>query len=408
MAWFKDKVDKDIEKANPSQGLISMEAGTNISSKENILKYTRFYEEIEVVNRGVNMIVDDVADIPCRVASKVPETREKLAITPLASGGVKRARVEAILNFEPNPFQDINSFKRNLIMDFILEGNIFIYWDGAYIYHLPAKNMTVIPDRKNYIAGYEYAGLDEYNTDEIIHIKENSGRSIYRGVPRLKAAARTMQLLDDMRTFQDTFFKNGAIPGLIIKTPNVMSEKIKERTLRNWAQKYNPRSGGNRPMIVDGGTEITTLTDIDFKKIGFQESIVENEKIILKALGIPPILMDGGNNANIRPNQRLYYLETIIPIVRKLNYAFERFFGFKIEEDVSGIPALQPELKEAAAYYSTLVNGGILAGNEGRVGLGHEPMEDPEMDKIRIPQNIAGSAVDATQGGRPEGDSPDE
>ena len=35
-------------------------------------------------------------------------------------------------------------------------------------------------------------------------------------------------------------------------------------------------------------------------------------------MGVPPILMDGGNNANIRPNHRLYYLETVLPIVKKI------------------------------------------------------------------------------------------
>ena len=47
-------------------------------------------------------------------------------------------------------------------------------------------------------------------------------------------------------------------------------------------------------------------------------------------MGVPPILMDGGNNANIRPNHRLYYLETVLPIVRKIGFALERFFGFSL------------------------------------------------------------------------------
>ena len=71
-------------------------------------------------------------------------------------------------------------------------------------------------------------------------------------------------------------------------------------------------------------------------------------------------------------------------------------------EDVSNVPALQPELKEQAAFYSTLVNGGILTGNEGRIGVGLEPLDDEAMNQIRVPANIAGSAVDPSQGGRPE------
>ena len=40
--------------------------------------------------------------------------------------------------------------------------------------------------------------------------------------------------------------------------------------------------------------------------------------------------------------------------------------GFKLNEDVSNIPALQPELRDQAAYYQALVNSGIMTPNEAR------------------------------------------
>ena len=111
---------------------------------------------------------------------------------------------------------------------------------------------------------------------------------------------------------------------------NTLSEKIKERMLVSWQQRYQPTGGGRRPLILDGGMEVDSITNVNFKELDFQTSIEENEKIILKALGIPPIMMDSGNNANIRPNMRMYYLETILPIVRKINHAMERYFGFEL------------------------------------------------------------------------------
>jgi phage portal protein BeeE len=133
--------------------------------------------------------------------------------------------------------------------------------------------------------------------------------------------------------------------------------------------------------------------------LDFQTSIEDNEKIILKALGIPPIMLDSGNNANIRPNMRMYYLETILPIVRKINYGLERFFGFELSEDITDIPALQPELRDSSAYYTSLVNGGIITPAEARDRLGFEPIEGTE--GIRVPANIAGSATNPDEGGRP-------
>ena len=125
--------------------------------------------------------------------------------------------------------------------------------------------------------------------------------------------------------------------------------------LAAWRARYSPASGGHRPLILDGGLELDQLNTSNFKELDFSESVTRNEKIILQALGVPPILMDSGNNANIRPNHRMYYLETILPIIRKVNFAYERFFGFDLKEDTSNIPAMQPEMEEEAKYYAGLV-----------------------------------------------------
>ena len=370
-----------------------------IDSREIITNYRNAYEQLEIVNRAVNMIVDDVSEIPFSVGEKIVGTSNILK-------NIRRSKVDLLLNVEPNPFQDISAFKRNLIIDLLIDGNIFIYFDGAHLYHLPADRVTIHTDDNTYIEKYSYDNSIDYSPNEIIHVKENSFNSIYRGVPRLKPAYRTMQLLASMRDFQDNFFKNGAVPGLVLKSPNTLSEKIKERMLQAWVARYNPKSGGRRPLFLDGGLEVENLTEINFKELDFQEGIKSNERIILEAMGIPPILLDGGNNANIRPNHRLYYLETILPIVKKLGFALERFFGFSLAEDVTGIPALQPELRDQAAYYATLVNTGILSANEAREAIGKEPVEG--FDEPRVPANIAGSAVNPEQGGRPTEAAPSE
>ena len=398
MAWYDFLLGR-TEKENPAQYVIAREEGLTIDSRENVLNYRNAYETLEIVNRAVNMIVDDASEIPFDVGEK------KQGITPIKKE-LRRTRVDLLLNKEPNPFQDVSTFKRNLLIDLMIDGNIFVYFDGAHLYHLPADHMTIYSDDNTYVEKYTYDHSIDYKPSEIIHIKENSFNSIYRGVPRLKPALRTMQLLSSMRKFQDNFFKNGAIPGLVLKSPNTLSEKIKERMLQAWVARYNPQSGGRRPLFLDGGLEVEDLTEINFKELDFQEGIASNEKIILKALGVPPILMDSGNNANLRPNHRLYYLETILPIINKIAYAFERYFGFKLDEDVTGIPALQPELRDQASYYATLVNTGIMTPNEAREALRLEQIEG--FDTPRVPANIAGSASNPEEGGRPQESSPSE
>jgi len=142
---------------------------------------------------------------------------------------------------------------------------------------------------------------------------------------------------------------------------------------------------------------------VSFKELDFEASIRAKDHDILTALGVPPILLAGGNNANIAPNLRLFYLETVLPLVRLVNSGFERFFGYDLEPETSKVSALQPDMRDEAAYISTLVNGGILTPNEARAALRYPSLADG--DAIRIPANIAGSAADPAQGGRPQGGS---
>lgn len=394
ITWTLNKL-QPTEKLNPAQQFISGGGSTEAGSQEQTITYQACYERIEIVNRAVNMIIDDASVIKTKVGAPISGMTSSVT-------GVRKVTIERLLNKEPNPFQDINSFRRALLLDLILDGNIFVYFDGTYIYHLPATKVTVVSDKKTFINHYSYDGALKYGTDEVIHIKDNSYKTLFRGSSRLQPALRTMSLIISMREFQDNFFKNGAVPGLVLKTDETLNQRLKDRLIDEWTARYRPGTGGKRPIILDGGMSVDPISEVSFQELDFQSSIQESEKTILKALGVPPVLVDSGNNANLRPNHRLYYLETIMPIIEKMNSAFERFFGFEIYEDVTYIEALRPELRDQAAYYTTLVNGGIISANEARQELGREPIDGH--DDIRVPQNIAGSAVDPSQGGAPPKD----
>ena len=108
MAWYnnifnREQIEEE-EKLNPAQVIISRDEGFTIGTGENYINYANAYEQIEVVNRAVNLIVDDAAEIPVDVGEKLP-------LDPVVKN-IRKSRVELLLNVEPNPFQDINSFKR--------------------------------------------------------------------------------------------------------------------------------------------------------------------------------------------------------------------------------------------------------------------------------------------------------
>ena len=95
MAWYNpfEKTaapTETVEKLNPAQPYI----GNRIeSSREFTQSYEAYYESLEIVNRAVNMIVDDTAAVNTVV--------KPVAFTGIAKG-VKRTKVEKLLTQEPN------------------------------------------------------------------------------------------------------------------------------------------------------------------------------------------------------------------------------------------------------------------------------------------------------------------
>ena len=393
----------NVLKLNPAQpSIASLEP---FASPETIVDFEQAYREIEVIHRSVDMIINAMCEIPFVV-----------------DGGASK-KVNKLLNIKPNPFEDRVRLFRRAFLDFQLDGNAFFYYDGADLYLLPANDVEVVPDDRTFVSHYNYLVHNQQANDfygfgrgkqtsksesirfepqEIIHVMAENENSIFRGTSKLKPILNLMELYYYMIKFQRQFFKNNALPGFVLTTENILSKRVKERLLESWRASYTTIFDGARnPAILDGGLKIDEFSTKSFDQLDFENSIERIQQDMAKALGVPYVLLKSGNNANIDANQKLFYLHTILPLLNQFCSAFSHFFngGVDIRPDRLSVPALQPDNRTQAVYYSTLVNTGIITPNEAREGLRFPKMENN--DNIRIPQNITGSATDATQGGRP-------
>jgi HK97 family phage portal protein len=378
------------EKLNPAQALIHTDEGTHIGTESRIVNFRNAFRNIDSVNRAVNMIISATSSLDYDVKDKVNEG---------VVNGIRQKTLVNLLNFRPNPYQSAQDFRRELFKDILLDGNAFIHFDGVFMYHLPAENVEILSDPKTFIRGYRYNGQVLFEERDVFYFKDVSSTSIYRGASRLESCMDNISTLYAMQEFQQKFFENGTIFGLVLTSENTLSQQAKEKTLAYWQQRYNSKSGGKRPIILDSGLKPHRLSEQNFKDLDFDVAIRTHNERIVSSLGVPPLLLNGGNNANIAPNLRLFYLETVLPIVKLYISAVERYFGYDVEAITSSVSALQPDVGELAKYHSTLVNGGIITPNEARQELRYPKLDG--QDTIRIPANIAGSAADPSQGGRP-------
>lgn len=388
-----------VNKLNPAQPDIVDDFGDLHQPSVNLYNNQTAYNTVEIVNRGTNLIVDSCAEIQMDVGDILD-----FSTSP---NRVRKKKLVQLLNFRPNPYYSADVLKRNVFIDLLLEGDAFIYWDGASLYNLPALNVDIIADRKTYVKEYHYSDK-VFKPNEIIHIKDNSGDSVFEGSSRLDSAKESINVLMSMKTYQKTFFDNSAVPGIVLMTPNPLSDRVKNRMIYQWMSKYNPNKGGKRPLILDGEFKLESLSKYNFKELDFNESINTYETTILKALGIPPILLDSGNNANINPNLRMFYINTIMPLYNKMVQALELYFGYDIKPVTQDVLALRPELRDQANFLTTLTNAGIITRNEARAEIRKEPRDKEDFaDALVLPANVAGSASDPSTGGRPTNEETD-
>lgn len=378
-----------VEKLNPAQQRISEQEGTQVGTTQPAT-YQFYFRDVDCVNTSINKVVSACSSLDYDIRDK---QHDGVVV------GLRQKQLNTLLNFRPNPYQSAQEFRRCLFTDFLLDGNAFVHFDGTFMYHLPADHVEILTDSRTFISGYRYNGVIDFRESEVFYFRDVNSESIYRGQSRLSAARKSIEILYNMHEFQENFFKNGAMFGIALTTDNSLSQAAKDKTYQYWSQRYNPRAGGRRPIILDSGLKPVKLQDGNFQDLDFDQAIARHSERVMTTVGIPPILLSGGNNANIAPNLRLFYLETVLPIVRLYVSALERYFGYDVGEVTSNVSALQPELKDVAAYHSTLVNGGVITPNEARTELRYPTIAGN--DTLRIPANIAGSAANPSEGGRP-------
>ena len=422
--WFT-KTYKDIIKANPAQRSIASQEPT--SSPVNNIVWATAYNELEIVHRCVEIMINASVSIPFRVDQ--------------TAGRGPVQKIDNLLNNRTNPFEDNTRLFRRAYLDFIIEGNTFFYYDDTWLYVLPAGDVEIIADENKFVRKYVYtptsqnvstnrdgrviffnspttqtrsttSGTEsvEFKPEEIIHIRDDSDTSIYRGKSKLQSLTNLITIYDALLDFQKQFFQNNAVPGIILTTDAVLNPKTKDRVLEEWSNKYTTIfSGVRRPAILDGGLQIDSLSDINFQQLDFENSVERIQQDIAKSLGVPYVLLKSGNSANLKPNQVVFYEHTIVPMVELFASAFQqKWRDLEITPDVSNVVALQPELRTQVQLITSLVNSGVITPNEGRSRINLEKSKEPEMDKIRVPQNITGSATNPDIGGRPPNDEVDD
>ena len=150
--------DKLFNKNSGQPGIVAEYGEDHYAGDRHSQRYSSGYNRIEVIRRGVDLIVDSAAEIDISIADKLP--------SPAVHIGNKRTDkvLFNLINHTPNSQEDINTFRRQLYMDLILQGNCFQYFERRTnstgvetisLYHLPARRITIKAGDTNKVDHYD-------------------------------------------------------------------------------------------------------------------------------------------------------------------------------------------------------------------------------------------------------------
>jgi HK97 family phage portal protein len=358
------------------------------------------YQAISTVSRCVDIIISCAAQVDFKAV--IEEDRFDRLVP-------KKPQLMKLLNdpsFEIDKFQ----FKKNIYRDLIFKGSCLIYNTRQELQIL--KDYQYINDtaKPYYLVG----GSVQVDPDDCIMITLLPSQDNIFARPYIQRISKELDIIGYMLKYQQIYFKNNGIPGVILQTERPMSSKMKERLLEEYKAMTSIIHGNSgAPYILDNGMDLKELQS-SFKELQFSESIDGLDTKIINGLGVPEVLVKGGNNANIAPNIKLFYYTTIADLVESTASAFTLHLHKQytktnpiiIKPDWSSVLLLKDDDSKVTNNIKTLYSVGLITKNEAREGLRLPKIDSG--DEFLEPQNIAGSAVDPSEGGRPTEESTSE
>lgn len=191
------------------------------------------------------------------------------------------------------------------------------------LWTVPSQHMRVVPDKKDYVAGYEFGygpSKREFTREEIIRFKSPNPLDQLYGYPELHAVIDETVLLDDMIVYEGGLLRNSATPSMFLRVaPGATSQEV-TRVVKQTAQRFGgPRNAG-RIMAASGVDGIERIAHSP-KDMDHPEGRKWIKEVTCGAFGVPLSLLgvEGVNLANARSGLEQYMRFTIKPKLAKLD-----------------------------------------------------------------------------------------
>jgi HK97 family phage portal protein len=252
---------------------------------------------VAAVWAAVRVLADTIGSLPLHAYRTRPSGREKAEGT----------RVYRLLHDEPNPEMPASALWSVVATHLNTWGNAYLgkTFRGSEVIEL----WPIRPDRvkvrrekgRKVFVLTDEGGREtdrRYSADEIVHLFGLSLDGL-TGLSPVACARESIGAAIAMDEWQNSFFRDGALPRMALIHKERLSDKAKDNLRRQWEQRYRGSKKANRVAVLEEGVTVETLSlpqrDLEFvnqRKHSIQE--------IARWFRVPVSLVEGDKGGSLQ------------------------------------------------------------------------------------------------------------
>jgi len=312
----------------------------------------------------------------------------------MENGGKKLARGNPLyrtLHDAPNDWQTSYEWRETLMLHLLLHGSAFCEIRGAgesrKLIPLHPSRMKVDRlenGRLRYTYREDRGASTVLTQDAVMHLRWLSDDGVNGMVP-IEIASDAIGLARALEIHGASFFGNGARPGLVLTTDQMLSPEAAENTRNQWERAHRGPDRAHRVAVLQGGLKIDSFGGNN-QEAQFLEARRFAVEECCRIYGVPPHLvgdLSRSSFSNIEQQSLDYVQNGLMPWLRRFESAITRDLITDDETfaefDIRG--ALRADAAGRSAFYNTMAQLGVFSVNEIR---GLENMNPVEGGDIRV------------------------
>ncbi len=326
---------------------------------------SELYRTNVIIYRCVNLIAQNIANIPCVVKNENGETVKKHALSQLIE--------------QPNQHNNWCMFMNSVVTDLLLYGNSFLFKKEDEVNKLNAQTLKIINDNTGNPYEYQHEnGTFKASNKQLLHIKLCNPYAPWNGLSPVSSVSKSALLYDTITNHNQSILDNGGrLSGALVSNSKLTDEQ-REQLQNAISEKYSGNSKAGKMLVLEGGLDWKEMS-LSPKDMDFNEGKIMAAREIALAFGIPPVMLGMESSAlNHYKEARLHFWEdTLLPLANLILNNLENWLGksenLKLEYDFTHIPALSAKKDEYKKHIDAL---SFLTRNEKRQLCGYQKQEE--------------------------------